>query len=453
MKNLNKYLLVSLAAALPLLYGCHGHDHEEAGPDGHAAHGAHDGHDDHAARAAQGPELPSAAVTLWTARTELFMEHKYLVAGRETSFAAHLTEMGGYKPLTSGRFTLTFSGAGGRTYTAAAEKPSSPGIFRPVIAVPEPGRYRLRATVADGALRDAHDLGQVEVYADAAAAAAAAPEDEEGGGISFLKEQQWKFDFMTAPAARRLLSRRFPVSGTVRAPLTAQRPVTAPASGTVLWAAAPGASVARGAALARLAAADGEVEVLSPVDGVVTLAQASAGERAEKGWKLFEVSDLSSVWVEARVYETEAAQLPSVTGALVTSQALAAPVPASRVVSVGAALDSASGTIPLVFEVPNPGGNLRVGSQVTLAVAAGAARQVLALPATALIDEEGSWAVYVQDGGESFSRRLVEPGLRDGAWVEIKSGLKAGERVVTRGAYKVRLAASSTAIPAHGHAH
>ncbi|MEW5907160.1 MAG: efflux RND transporter periplasmic adaptor subunit [Elusimicrobiota bacterium] len=452
MKNSNLKLLCSAAllAALPLLYGCHGHDHGEAGRDDHAEH---DGHDDHG-KPDGGEALPSSAVTLWTARTELFMEHKYLVAGRETSFAAHLTEMAGFKPLTSGRFTLTFSGAAGKTYTAAAEKPSSPGIFRPVITVPEPGKYRVKASLAAGALRDTHDLGEIEVYADAAAAAAAAPAEEEAGGISFLKEQQWKFDFMTAPAAARSLARRFPASGTVRAPLGRHAPVAAPVSGTVLSAAAPGALAARGAALAVLRTADGgTAEVFSPVDGVVALAQVSGGERVEKDWKLFEIADLSSVWVEARVYETEAAALPSVTGALVTSQALERPARSERVVSVGAALDRESGTIPLVFEVPNPGGRLRVGSHVALAVEAGAPRRALAVPAGALIDEEGSWAVYVQDGGESFSRRLVETGLRDGDWVEIKSGLKAGERVVTRGAYKVKLAASSSAIPAHGHAH
>lgn len=449
MKNHNIFLAAAMAAALPLFSGCQKHDHAEEGHDAHgeAAHGAHAGetHDG-------GGELPSSAPTLWTSRSELFIEHKYLIAGRETSFAAHVTELAGFKPLTSGTFKLTFAGTGGK-YAAAADKPASPGIFRPVITVPEPGRYRVKAEVNSGALRDAYDLGEVEVYKDAAAAAAAAPKEEGAGGIAFLKEQQWKFDFLTAPAARRSLSRRFPAAGTVRAPLGGHHAVTAPAAGRVLWAAAPGASVTRGAPLARLAAAGGDAEVLSPADGVVAVAQASPGETVEKGWKLFEVSDLSSVWVEARVYETEAAELPAVTGALVTSQALEAPVAASRVVGVGAALDSASGTIPLVFEVPNPGGRLRVGSHVTLAVAAGAPRAALALPDGALIDEEGSWAVYVQDGGESFSRRLVEPGLRDGGWVEIRSGLKAGERVVTRGAYKVKLAASSSAIPAHGHAH
>ncbi|KAF0153850.1 MAG: RND family efflux transporter MFP subunit [Elusimicrobia bacterium] len=191
----------------------------------------------------------------------------------------------------------------------------------------------------------------------------------------------------------------------------------------------------------------------SPVGGVVSLVQAAGGERVEKGWKLFEITDLSKVWVEARIYETEAAALPAVAGALVYSQALERPLKSSRVVSVGASLDSESGTIPLVLEVPNPGGRLRIGSHVTLSVDSGPARTALAVPAGALVDEEGSFAVYVQDGGETFSRRLVETGLRDGDLVEIKSGLRAGERVVTRGAYKVRLAAASSALPAHGHAH
>ena len=61
--------------------------------------------------------------------------------------------------------------------------------------------------------------------------------------------------------------------------------------------------------------------------------------------------------------------------------------------------------------------------------------------------------VFVQMGGESFERRPVRLGSREGGYVHALEGVEPGERVVSRGAYLIRLAAMSTQIPAHGHAH
>ena len=59
----------------------------------------------------------------------------------------------------------------------------------------------------------------------------------------------------------------------------------------------------------------------------------------------------------------------------------------------------------------------------------------------------------MQVGGESFARRFVEIASRDGDLVGIKSGVKPGERVVTRGAYDVQLASAAKGLPAEGHVH
>jgi cobalt-zinc-cadmium efflux system membrane fusion protein len=83
----------------------------------------------------------------------------------------------------------------------------------------------------------------------------------------------------------------------------------------------------------------------------------------------------------------------------------------------------------------------------------GAAREVVAVPASAVIDESGMATVFVMTGGESFERRQVRVGARDGDWVEVVDGLEPGQRVVSRGAYLVKLAATKTGEIGHGHAH
>ncbi len=75
------------------------------------------------------------------------------------------------------------------------------------------------------------------------------------------------------------------------------------------------------------------------------------------------------------------------------------------------------------------------------------------MPASAVLDENGIATVYVQSGGESFERRQIEAGVRDGDWIEVKGGVRAGERVVTRGAYLIKLAATRSEAVGHGHAH
>jgi membrane fusion protein, heavy metal efflux system len=61
--------------------------------------------------------------------------------------------------------------------------------------------------------------------------------------------------------------------------------------------------------------------------------------------------------------------------------------------------------------------------------------------------------VYVQTAGESFEKREVKLGASDAAQVQLLSGVQEGERVVTKGAYQIKLATLSGTMPAHGHEH
>lgn len=108
----------------------------------------------------------------------------------------------------------------------------------------------------------------------------------------------------------------------------------------------------------------------------------------------------------------------------------------------------------MVVEFQNPQRQLSVGSLVQTRIYTGEKIASIAVPETALIDDNGQDVVFVQSGGESFQRRVLRLGLRDRDFVQVLSGLNEGERVVTKGAYLVFLAASSPAQSgAHGHAH
>ena len=78
----------------------------------------------------------------------------------------------------------------------------------------------------------------------------------------------------------------------------------------------------------------------------------------------------------------------------------------------------------------------------------------VAVPDAAIREEDGLHVAYVEVGGESFERRVLDRGPGDGSWTIVRRGLAAGERVVIEGAYQVRLASLGEVTPAdHGHLH
>ena len=83
----------------------------------------------------------------------------------------------------------------------------------------------------------------------------------------------------------------------------------------------------------------------------------------------------------------------------------------------------------------------------------GESKDSLVVPRTAILREEGRDIVMVQVSSESFERRYVKLGIKDTDYIEVKDGLKSGEKVVSKGVYAVKLAGSGSAVPAHGHAH
>ena len=75
------------------------------------------------------------------------------------------------------------------------------------------------------------------------------------------------------------------------------------------------------------------------------------------------------------------------------------------------------------------------------------------IPESAIIDDAGRPIVFVQIGGETFVRRPIKLGVRNGGMAQVREGLQAGDRVVTKGAYLIRLSTMSSSVPAHGHVH
>jgi membrane fusion protein, heavy metal efflux system len=200
------------------------------------------------------------------------------------------------------------------------------------------------------------------------------------------------------------------------------------------------------------------IALLAPISGELVEARLPPGAYVEEGAALFRIVDTSRLWLEVRIPEADVIQLGQPAGAVFRLTGSAQEVEIEpgrngRLVSTGRVVDPETRTVAVIFELEGSEGSLPIDAFVRVRLLTGEAVTRLAVPESAIVDDAGQTVVFVQLGGESFERRVVETGIRDAGHLEIVSGLAAGERIVTRGAYLVRLAAASPSEAGVGHTH
>lgn len=197
------------------------------------------------------------------------------------------------------------------------------------------------------------------------------------------------------------------------------------------------------------------LELRSPLGGIIVKVGAPAGSYVAEGSHLFHVVNLDELWLEVQVSEAHVTALAQPRGAWFRVEGIeeAFELGPEDIVATGGVVDKHTRTIPLVLRIQNADRRLRVGMFADVNIISAPPRTAVAVPVRSLVYEAGLPVVYVQTGGESFVRRQVRVGERDGDYIEIVAGVEAGERVVSRGGYAVRLASAEGSLPAHGHAH
>jgi RND family efflux transporter MFP subunit len=180
-------------------------------------------------------------------------------------------------------------------------------------------------------------------------------------------------------------------------------------------------------------------EIEAPISGTVVSVSKARGEQVAAGEPILEIVALDSVWVEAPIFERDLGKLQKNFRAVFTTTAFPEKEFAARLVDVGKVVDEQTRTAKAVFEVVNSSQQLSIGMQANLRLDAGVPGPVLLIPREAVLENEGKKIVYVLISGEEFERRDVVVGDEYGTQVAIVSGIKAGERVVTQGAYQLKL--------------
>ena len=199
------------------------------------------------------------------------------------------------------------------------------------------------------------------------------------------------------------------------------------------------------------------VRITSPISGFIKNRLVSQGDYVSVGQPIATVSQNKRLQLRAEVSENYYKSLKNIGGAnfqtSYDNEAYKLSDLNGRLLSFGKASGGQSFYIPVTFEFDNIG-DIIPGSFVSVYLLSNPLENVISVPVSALTEEQGLNFVYLQLDEEGYKKQEVTLGQSNGDRVQVLSGLKAGDKVVTKGVYQVKLAAVSSIMPeGHSHSH
>ncbi|WP_422350864.1 efflux RND transporter periplasmic adaptor subunit [Flagellimonas sp.] len=482
---------------------------------------AEDAHAHNADGSHMGEEIPQLSHTIWTHKTELFVEFPALIVGNPSKFVAHFTVLDKHQPVREGSVTVSLI-KDSQGIRNTVDEPSSPGIFSPAIQPKETGNYQLVFELKTSDYFDKITIDDVTVYANADDAIKALGTAEDDGSISFLKEQAWKIDFQTAPVISGKIYDVINTSGVWMPSPGSTKSLAAKSNGVVDFKVnnlTEGTEVKQGQLLMSLnsqgltsnnlstdiasakatfqqakseyerkkelyeskivpksefekvesnfeiakanyqslvsGVSGGSKQIRAPFDGFIKSITVSNGDYVDQGVALVTVGTQQSRVLKTQIAPSYGITMGNAQGIWYQTkngQWRNVATSGGSILSIAKDVDNNRPLIS-VFAKVNEDVDMPEGSLTQVQIAMGNATQNRMIPVNALLEDYGSYSVMVQLSGESFERRPVKIGKRNGENVEILEGLQIGEVVVTTGAYQVKMASMSGSTPSHGHEH
>jgi cobalt-zinc-cadmium efflux system membrane fusion protein len=178
------------------------------------------------------------------------------------------------------------------------------------------------------------------------------------------------------------------------------------------------------------------ITINAPIAGTIVSRRVGPGQyvRSDSAETLFSISDMSTMWLKAYVPESDIALIKVGQELEVKVVALPNRVFRAKVIAIGSYSEAQTRRIMIRSEIPNPDRSLKAEMFVSYRISVGNEGEAPAVPVEAVIREGDAATVWVQSEPQTFERRRVTLGLEQDGRVQIRTGLKAGEVVVARGA-------------------
>jgi len=191
----------------------------------------------------------------------------------------------------------------------------------------------------------------------------------------------------------------------------------------------------------------------APFDGIVLKANAAEGESIQPEDKLFDVVDTSSVWVQADLYPQDVASVREGDSATIFVEGYPEEKFRGRIAYISDVVNPETRATRVRVELPNPDRRLKLDMFATIQLPSRQQRAALLIPANAVQKVDGKSVVFVREQPQQFEMREVKLGLESQGAVEVLSGLKTGETVVTRGSFVLKSEHMKSELGEEGHAH
>ena len=172
----------------------------------------------------------------------------------------------------------------------------------------------------------------------------------------------------------------------------------------------------------------------APISGIVVERNATVGATVGSDANLFKIIDLSSVWIDANVFEKDLERVRLGQAVKVTVPAFPESTFYGKVTLVTSVVDPDTRTVKIRTEVPNRDGRLKPDMFASVEIVTAAKRTAISIPLSAVLEDGGKQVVFVADGNE-YKEKEVTLGLKSEDRVEITSGLNEGDKVVVKGNY------------------
>jgi RND family efflux transporter MFP subunit len=180
-----------------------------------------------------------------------------------------------------------------------------------------------------------------------------------------------------------------------------------------------------------------QITTYSPASGVITKRNVAEGQYVKEGDVLFELVDLSAVWVQADIFESDIPLVRTGQKVRITAPALTGGSIQGTVSFLQPSVDPQNRTLSARIQVPNPQMRLRPGMFVQVSLEASLGNEVVTVPRSAVLNTGKEKVVYVAKGNGVFEKRAIEASVAGDDYYAVTRGVKVGERVVTRGNFLI----------------
>jgi RND family efflux transporter MFP subunit len=178
--------------------------------------------------------------------------------------------------------------------------------------------------------------------------------------------------------------------------------------------------------------------VKAPFAGTIVSAKVTPGQQVEGGADLFDLADLDTLWVTARIQEKDLSLVKPGSAASITVQAWPGDIFPGRLTAIGDIEDEGTRTIQGRIETVNPQRKLKLGMFAEVTLTSPETVRILAIPETSVREIEGRTVVFQPGPNDTFVPRTIKSGRRIEGWVEVLDGLKEGEEIVTEGSFALK---------------